>query len=59
MELREARGISRADLADALGWSRMRLYRLEKGWTKPLAEDVPDWASALEVSVADVYGEST
>ena len=57
MKLREASGLSRAALAELLGWSEMRVYRIETGWTRPRADDVEAWAREVGSSVAGAYGE--
>lgn len=55
--IRKARGLTRAQLAKSLGWSEIRLWRLERGQTKALADDVRELSAELEVSIAALYGE--
>jgi transcriptional regulator with XRE-family HTH domain len=51
-------GLSRAQLAAKLGWSEIRLWRIEMGKTKALAEDVASIAAALDKSIAALFGEA-
>lgn len=55
---REAAKLSRADLAKKLGWTEIRVWRLETGKTKILAEDVQLIADACNTTVGAVYGEA-
>jgi transcriptional regulator with XRE-family HTH domain len=56
--IREAAGMSRAELAKKLGWTEIRVWRLETGKTKVLAEDVQAYADACKVTVGEVFGET-
>ncbi len=58
LALREASELSRAEMAKRLGWSEIRVYRVETGWTRPLASDVQAYAQALTMTVVDVYGRA-
>lgn len=46
---------SRADMAEALGWSEIKLWRIETGRQRPLADDVSAYARVLEVPVERFY----
>jgi transcriptional regulator with XRE-family HTH domain len=54
--IREARNLSRDEVARRLKTTRMRIWRLEKGDTKILADDVPRIARALRTSILALYG---
>lgn len=55
--LRQSRGWSQSDLAERLGWSVMRLSRLERGKTRALADDVAELADVFGETVSSFYGE--
>lgn len=57
-EIRESKKLSRSELAEKLGVTRLQVYRIENGITELRADAVPDWANALEVPVASLYRES-
>lgn len=57
-EIREARKLSRQQLADKIGTTYLQIYRIETGVTEVSVDDVPNFASALECSVASLYRES-
>ncbi len=57
-EIREAKRMSRQQLAAKLDASYLQIYRIETGVTDIPADDVPRYADALEVSVASFYRES-
>lgn len=57
-EIREAKKLSRQQLAEKLGTTRLQVYRIEKGITDLRADDAVRFASALDVSVASLYRES-
>ena len=57
-EIREARNLSRQQLADKLGTTYLQIYRIEKGVTEVSADDVPAVAEALGVTAAYLYRES-
>lgn len=54
-DLRVARGLSRADLAEMSGLSRKSIWSLEEGHTtNPRVQTVYALAKALEVKISDV-----
>lgn len=55
MAIREAEGVTREDLAKRSGIEYLRLWRLETGKTRPLAEDIARIADALRRPVGDFY----
>ncbi len=68
-EIREAKRLSRQALADRLNiiarearldreTTYLQIYRIETGVTEVRADAVPEFASALDVSVAALYRES-
>jgi transcriptional regulator with XRE-family HTH domain len=57
-ELREKKEPDRERFAKKLGITPIRLWRLETGRTKLTASEVPKFARALEVTVAELYGEA-
>jgi transcriptional regulator with XRE-family HTH domain len=50
----KARGMSRRQLADQLGWGRMRTQYLLNGTTRMAVEDLHAIAAALGVSVSSL-----
>lgn len=52
--VREARGMSRAQLAKKLRTSRVRVWRLETGITPIHADYLPKVAKALDSTVAEL-----
>lgn len=52
--LRKARGITQADLADAVGYSRTSITNIEKGLQQPDALRVGAICQALKVQVDDL-----
>jgi transcriptional regulator with XRE-family HTH domain len=57
-ELREARGLTRADLAARAGCDRMTIARLERGAGRPNAKDLERLASALGVTPEELVEEA-
>lgn len=57
-EIREAKKLSRQDLADRLKWKYIDVYRVETGAVQVNADDVPLIAEALEASVTSLYREA-
>jgi transcriptional regulator with XRE-family HTH domain len=57
-EIRERERLTRQELADRLGTTRIQVWRIEKGVTAVSAEAAADFAQALGVSVASLYRES-
>ncbi len=57
-ELREQREPDRERFAKKMGISPIKLWRLETGRTKLSANDIPRFAKALSVTVAELYGEA-
>lgn len=56
--LRERRGWSQTDLANALGWSRQRVNNLETGdVAEPKLATLRSLAEALDVSLAELLDE--
>lgn len=56
-KLRKARGMTQAELADALGYSdRSMISHIEKGKTAVPIDKLDDFAKALNCSVADILG---
>lgn len=56
--LRKAANLSRAELAEKLKWSELKVWRIEKGETRMLADDVPLVAEALSQPVGALFGEA-
>ena len=54
-EIRIAKKLSRQQLAERVGTTYLQIYRIETGVTEVAADAVPDFARALEVSVASFY----
>ena len=57
----KAKGISCESLASKLTtkrrrWTRMRVWRLQNGGTRIIADDVPAIAKALGTTILDLYG---
>lgn len=57
-EIRTARNISPSELAKRLGTKRMRVWRLENGFTEISVKTAEKIAEALAVTVASLYRES-
>lgn len=57
-EIRTSKGMTRQELADKLEISRLQVWRVETGVVELGADDVPDWAEALEASITSLYRES-
>lgn len=57
-EIRTRRGMSRQQLADRLGTTRMRIWRLERGKTQITVDVMARIADELGVSVAVLYRKS-
>lgn len=51
---REALGLSRADLAKRLKTTRLRVWRIETGKTELPSSELPAFARALTVDVAEL-----
>lgn len=47
-------GISQADLAERLGWSRARVTAVETGVRRVFAHELPDVCAALEVQLPEL-----
>lgn len=54
-EIREREGLSRQQLADRLGFSRLYIWRVETGAIAVPVDAVADFAKALDVSVASLF----
>ncbi len=48
-ERREALGLSRKQLGERMGMTRMSIYRVEAGITRVQVDDIEEWAAALRV----------
>lgn len=57
-EVRDQKGVSRQELADLIGETRLQIWRLENGVTDVPAETAGRIADALGVSVASLFRES-
>lgn len=57
-EIRTRKGMSRQQLAERLGTTRMRIWRLENGKTQITVEVVSRIANELGVSVTSLYRKS-
>ena len=55
---REARGWTQQDLADALGWHRPAVSRLESGRCEVLTSTLDQLASVLGVGVSEILSDS-
>ena len=55
-EIREARGLSRAEVARRLKTTRMRVWRLENEANRIPADELPAIARALRTTVAALHG---
>jgi transcriptional regulator with XRE-family HTH domain len=53
-ERREALGLSREDLAQKLGTTRMTVWRVENGVVQVGADALRSWAKALKTNVAEL-----
>lgn len=51
LALRQARGLSRQQLADAVGCSKMQIWRLERGLCQPRLDTLRKLAAALGVTL--------
>lgn len=56
-ELRQKRGLSQEELADAIGVTRISVYKWEKGQTLPTVDKAYALANALKTSVHELMGE--
>ena len=54
--IREEKEMSRECLANKLETTRLQIWRIETGKTKLLADDLPRFARALGVDVAELVG---
>jgi len=57
-EIREAKRISRSELAARLKTTRIQVWRIETGVTVVSADAAAEFADALGVSVASLYREA-
>lgn len=55
-ELREAAGISQAELVRAMGVDQAAVFRWENGQTMPRAAKLPQLADLLGCSIDDLFG---
>lgn len=51
---RRALGLSRAELAERLGTTRMTVWRVENGRQQVRADDLKPWARALKLKVTEL-----
>jgi transcriptional regulator with XRE-family HTH domain len=58
VELRKARGITRAQLGDALGLAERSIGRYENGESDPVLGDLKKMAAYFGVSVSYLIGEA-
>lgn len=54
---RELKNVSQLDLAERAKMDNARLCRIENGKTKARAEEIERLAAALELSMAEFYGD--
>ncbi len=54
-QLREERGLSQSQLADAVDVERNHIYRIESGKTNPTIGLLRDIAEALGISLAELF----
>jgi transcriptional regulator with XRE-family HTH domain len=52
-------GISQADLAKRLGWSRSRVAALETGARRVYAHELPELCEALEIELSELLGRAS
>lgn len=57
-EIRVAKDITRQQLADKLGTTRLQIWRLETGVKDISAIEASAVADALGISISELYGES-
>lgn len=57
-QIRESRGMSQRELADAIGLHKTNMNRIETGKASPSITRMEQIAAALEVTVSDLVGES-
>jgi transcriptional regulator with XRE-family HTH domain len=57
-EIREAKKLSRQQLAERLGVTYLQVYRIETGVVDVSADTAASVADALDVSVASLFRES-
>lgn len=55
MKLREARGLSRSQLAKLVRSKRLYVWRIETGVTRLLADELPAFARALDVPIDQLF----
>lgn len=55
-EIREARGMTRKQIADAVGVSEVAVYYWENGRQKPSADKLPKLAELLGCTIDALYG---
>ena len=58
LSIREARGMSQAELAEATGLSQSAISRFERGAYNPSLPNMRSIARALNCSVGDLLGEN-
>ena len=54
-EIREARGMTRKQIADAVGVSEVAVYYWENGRQKPSADKLPKLAELLGCTIDELY----
>lgn len=52
-------GISQAELAERLGWSRSRVAALETGARRVYAHELPELCEALEIEFSELLGRAS
>ena len=57
-EIREARGMTRKQIADAVGVSEVAVYYWENGRQKPSADKLPKLAELLGCTIDELYRAS-
>jgi len=55
---RELRNLSQSDLADRAKMDNAKLSRIETGKMRPRVEDIESLARALDVTMAEFFGEA-
>lgn len=56
-EIREARGMTRKQIADAVGVSEVAVYYWENGRQKPSADKLPKLAELLGCSIDELFDQ--